>query len=147
MKCYICKSNITTATRHFMKAQNKREKDQFRDLCEVCYSMQMEREGYVLQGNTWTRDEIANLSLDAKSISRIKKRVAEFKAKQICKGEAMNNPEAIKRLEEMPEDKFQAFFAGLPLRVQLCVQGGLVDWRECLANWYIRERMKGGRHE
>ena len=58
----------------------------------------------------------------------------------------MNNHEAIKRLEEMPEDKFQAFFKGLPMRVQLCVQGGLVDWRECLANWYIRERgdtMKG----
>ena len=46
----------------------------------------------------------------------------------------MNNDEAIKRLEEMPEDKFQAFFGGLPGRVQLLVKGGLVDWRECLAN-------------
>ena len=52
----------------------------------------------------------------------------------------MSKAEAIMQLEEMPEDKFQAFFKGLPLRVQLCVQGGLVDWRECLANWYIKER-------
>jgi len=52
----------------------------------------------------------------------------------------MNNHEAIKMLEEMPEDKFQAFFKGLPGRVQLLVKGGLVDWRECLAIWYIRER-------
>ena len=52
----------------------------------------------------------------------------------------MSKDEAIKKIEEMPEDKFQAFFKGLPMRVQLCVQGGLVDWRECLANWYIRER-------
>ena len=57
-------------------------------------------------------------------------------------GEAMTNQEAIQRLEEMPEDKFQLFFGGLPWRVQLLVKGGLVDWRECLANWYIRE---GGR--
>ena len=54
----------------------------------------------------------------------------------------MNNDEAIKKLEEMPEDKFQAFFKGLPGRVQLLVKGGLVDWRECLANWYIREGRK-----
>ena len=86
MKCYICKTKVKTATRHFLKAKNRREKDQFRDLCEGCYSMQMEHEGFVLQGNTWTREEIANLSLDAKSISRIKKRVAEFKAKQIERG-------------------------------------------------------------
>ena len=54
----------------------------------------------------------------------------------------MTNHEAIKRLEEMPEDKFQVFFGGLPWRVQLLVKGGLVDWRECLANWYIREGEK-----
>ena len=54
----------------------------------------------------------------------------------------MSEQEAIKTLEEMPEDKFQAFFKGLPGRVQLLVKGGLVDWRECLANWYIRERRK-----
>ena len=59
----------------------------------------------------------------------------------------MNNHEAIKRLEEMPEDQFQLFFGGLPWRVQLLVKSGLVDWKECLANWYIKERMKGGRHE
>jgi len=52
----------------------------------------------------------------------------------------MSKIEAIKVLEEMPEDKFQAFFKGLPGRVQLLVTGGMVDWRECLADWYIRER-------
>ena len=51
----------------------------------------------------------------------------------------MNNHEAIKRLEEMPEGQFQLFFGGLPWRVQLLVKSGLVDWRECLANWYIKE--------
>lgn len=51
----------------------------------------------------------------------------------------MSKNEAIRALELMPEDKFQAFFKGLPGRVQLLVSGGLVDWRDCLADWYIRE--------
>ena len=45
--------------------------------------------------------------------------------------------EAIKIVENMPEDKFQDFFNNLPMRTQLCVKGGLVDWRECLAHWYM----------
>lgn len=49
----------------------------------------------------------------------------------------MNTKEAIKIVEDMPEDKFQDFFKSLPARTQLCVKGGLVDWRECLAHWYI----------
>jgi len=51
----------------------------------------------------------------------------------------MTKPEVIKTLEEMPEDKFQEFFKALPERVKLCVRGGLVDWRECLADWYIKK--------
>ena len=45
---------------------------------------------------------------------------------------------ALKILEEMPEKKFQDFFKSLPLRVQLCCKGGLVDWREVLPYWYIK---------
>lgn len=45
--------------------------------------------------------------------------------------------QAIKRLEDMPEDEFQKFFKSLPPRTQLLVKGGLVDWKECLAEWYI----------
>ena len=56
----------------------------------------------------------------------------------------MSKAEAIKALEEMPEDEFQTFFKGLPGRTQLLIKGGLVDWRECLADWYIR---KGGSRE
>ncbi len=52
----------------------------------------------------------------------------------------MSKIEAIKVIEEMSEDKFQAFFRGLPGRTQLLVRGGMVDWRECLADWYIRVR-------
>ena len=52
----------------------------------------------------------------------------------------MSEQEAIKILEEMPEDKFQVFFGGLPWRVQLLVKSGFVGWRECLASWYIKER-------
>jgi hypothetical protein len=51
----------------------------------------------------------------------------------------MSKEEATKILEEMPENDFQLFFKKLPYRVQLLVKGGLVDWRECLSGWYIRE--------
>ncbi len=55
MKCYICKKETKTAIRHFMKAQNKREKDRFRDICDACYPPQMTKEGYVLDRNTWRK--------------------------------------------------------------------------------------------
>ena len=48
----------------------------------------------------------------------------------------MTNQDALKILEEMPEDKFQQFFTSLPYRVQLACKGGLVDWRETLPQWY-----------
>jgi len=55
MKCYSCKSSIKTSIRRFMFAQNKYEKDTYRDLCEDCYNHQMELAGYVLHGNCWER--------------------------------------------------------------------------------------------
>jgi len=51
MKCYLCKKEVTTATRKYMDARNGREKAQYRDLCETCYPAQMEAEGYVLLEN------------------------------------------------------------------------------------------------
>ena len=53
----------------------------------------------------------------------------------------MSKDEATKIIEEMPEDEFQSFFKSLPARVQLCVRGGLVEWRECLADWYMRKEV------
>lgn len=50
----------------------------------------------------------------------------------------MSAQDALKILEAMPEDKFQAFFKALPQRVQLLVRGGLVNWREVLPQWYIK---------
>lgn len=49
----------------------------------------------------------------------------------------MELQEAIKIVEDMPEDEFQAWYKSLPYRTRLCVQGGLVDWREILGKWYI----------
>lgn len=49
----------------------------------------------------------------------------------------MTQSEAIDKVENMPEAEFQIFFKSLPMRVQLLVQGGLVDWRETLAKWYL----------
>ena len=37
MRCYFCKKEIAEAIRVFVKAQNNREKDSFRDLCTTCY--------------------------------------------------------------------------------------------------------------
>ena len=63
MKCYVCKAKVSTATRHFMKTQNRREKDQFRDLCDNCYPAQMTKEGYSFKGNCWQKEEAENESL------------------------------------------------------------------------------------
>jgi len=63
MKCYVCKAKVSTATRHFMKTQNRREKDQFRDLCDNCYPAQMTKEGYSFKGNSWQKEEAENESL------------------------------------------------------------------------------------
>jgi len=50
----------------------------------------------------------------------------------------MTQPEALKILEEMPEPEFQEFFNSLPARTRLCCQGGLVDWKEALPQWFIK---------
>ena len=50
----------------------------------------------------------------------------------------MSKSEALKILEEMPEPEFQEFFESLPARVRLCCQGGLVDWKEALPQWFIK---------
>ena len=50
----------------------------------------------------------------------------------------MNEKEALTQLENMPEPDFQAWFEKLPGRVKLCCKGGLVNWREVLPQWYIR---------
>lgn len=50
----------------------------------------------------------------------------------------MTTDKALQILESMPEDEFQTFFKGLPERVQLCMRGGLVSWKEVLPEWYIK---------
>lgn len=52
--------------------------------------------------------------------------------------------QAIKEVETMPEGKFQEWFKSLPYRVQLCVGGGIVDWREVLGYWYLKTFNAGG---
>ena len=51
----------------------------------------------------------------------------------------MTKTEAISALEDMPEDYFQEFFSALPARVKLMVKGGMVNWAETLAGWYIKK--------
>lgn len=57
MRCYLCRVEITKAHRHEMIARDRREKDQFRDLCETCFPRQMDKEGYIKNINTWIRKE------------------------------------------------------------------------------------------
>ncbi len=51
----------------------------------------------------------------------------------------MTESKALKILEKMPEDQFQAFFKSLPKRVTMLVKAGFVDWRKVLPQWYIKE--------
>lgn len=51
----------------------------------------------------------------------------------------MTEKQALEKLEKMPETEFQTFFKKLPARVQLLVKGGLVDWKEALPQWYVKE--------
>jgi len=55
----------------------------------------------------------------------------------------MTKTQALKTLEEMSDENFMSFLNNLPTRVQLCVKGGLVDWREVLPGWYIKQRKEG----
>ena len=52
----------------------------------------------------------------------------------------MTQHEAIKILEEMPEDDFQSFFALLPERVKILVKAGFVDWEKTLSIWFLKKR-------
>ncbi len=55
MKCYLCHTVISRAMRKFMDAKNRREKAQYRDLCESCYIKSMNEEGYYKINNVWTK--------------------------------------------------------------------------------------------
>ena len=44
--------------------------------------------------------------------------------------------DALKALESMSDEEFNAFLGSLPSRVQLLVRGRMVDWREVLPEWY-----------
>ena len=59
----------------------------------------------------------------------------------------MTRKEALEKLETMPEDKFQPFFKSLPYRVQLCCQGGLVNWKQVLPYWYVLKNIQGGKEQ
>ena len=48
----------------------------------------------------------------------------------------MTNKQALKILEEMPEDVFQKFLKSIPYRVQLCCN--LTNWKDVLPYWYIK---------
>lgn len=50
----------------------------------------------------------------------------------------MTKEDALQILENMPDDAFSEFLGSLPMRTQLCVKGGLVDWRDVLPEWYIK---------
>ncbi len=54
----------------------------------------------------------------------------------------MLETEALNELINMGESKFQKFFSSLPPRVRLCCQGGLVDWKKALPQWYIITKAK-----
>jgi hypothetical protein len=55
MKCYLCKTSLTTAVRTVVPNRNKREITAFRDLCRPCYTQFMADKGYIFDQatNTW----------------------------------------------------------------------------------------------
>lgn len=65
MKCYLCKKEVTRAIRHFMNPKDRREVAKFRDLCEMCYPLQMDKEGYWLNGNIWMRKGVLTDGLES----------------------------------------------------------------------------------
>jgi len=50
----------------------------------------------------------------------------------------MTKETALGILENMPDDEFNEFLNNLPMRTQLCVKGGLVNWKDVLPDWYIK---------
>jgi hypothetical protein len=53
MKCYLCPKEVSEAIRIWMPAKNRREKDQFRNLCLDCYLNHRQEQGYVLEKGCW----------------------------------------------------------------------------------------------
>lgn len=54
MKCYKCKkTGLTSATRVFMEARDRREKPGYRNVCDDCYSAIMHEHGYRLIDGVW----------------------------------------------------------------------------------------------
>ena len=51
----------------------------------------------------------------------------------------MEKSKALKLLEAMPDQEFNAFLSGLPARVGMLVRSRMVDWREVLPEWYIKQ--------
>ena len=47
--------------------------------------------------------------------------------------------DALKKLEAMSDQEFDTFLASLPERVGLLVRSRMVDWREVLPEWYIKQ--------
>jgi len=58
MKCYFCKKKINKANRCHVPARNNREKDAYRDLCELCYLDYMASQGYILNGIVWGKKPV-----------------------------------------------------------------------------------------
>lgn len=50
----------------------------------------------------------------------------------------MTNAEALNILENMPEVEFQEFYNSLPYRTRLCCEGGLVNWKDVLPQWWVK---------
>ena len=55
----------------------------------------------------------------------------------------MNETEALEILENMPEEEFQEFFKSLPYRTQVGCRSGLLDWKEVLPKWYVKNPPAG----
>ena len=54
----------------------------------------------------------------------------------------MTQKKALEELEKMTDAEFDKFLNSLPQRTQLCIKGGLCDWRSVCPEWYIKQ--KGG---
>ena len=44
--------------------------------------------------------------------------------------------DVLEKLDTLPEEEFQLFFATIPPRVKLLVKSGLCDWRKVLPEYY-----------
>ena len=49
----------------------------------------------------------------------------------------MTKKQALNKLEKMTDREFNTFFEALPLRTQMLVKAGFVNWKEVLPQWYL----------